>query len=194
MMSLGFIYEVGQGVEADLDEARRWYERGAAAGDGIAMYALGRLYEFAIGVERDYAQAFAWYAQSALTGEIPAALTRMGILHADGLGVEQDYSTARDLWEEAALAGDDDALLNLGYLYQAGQGVPTDMERAARYYIEALSLGSASAIDYFSSGDHPAEIRRAIETYLIGEGLLAGKPDGFFDDATLAAMAALGAG
>lgn len=191
MMSLGYLHEVGAGVAPDIDASRRWYERAAAAGDAIAMFALGRIYEFGIGVERDYEQAFAWYAQAAITGEMPAALTRMGVFHSKGRSVEQDYSTARSLWEEAALAGDDDALLNLGYLYQAGQGVPTDLERAARYYIEALSLGSESAVAYFSTGDHPGAIRRAIEGYLIGEGLMSGKPDGFFDEATFAAFAAL---
>ena len=38
-MNLGGLYEHGDGIEADLDEAKRWYARAAAKGheDAIAI-------------------------------------------------------------------------------------------------------------------------------------------------------------
>lgn len=196
MASLGWLYENGLAVEQDLGAAREWYERGAAAGDYVSMFALGRIYEQAVGVEQDYETAANWYAQSALTGEMPYALVRLGHLFDQGLGVEQDLGAAHDLWEEAAAAGEADALHGLGYLYEYGRGVLVDIERAGRYYIEALAAGSTTAFDDLAGrpDDHSPEIRRAIETWLVGEGLLSGKPDGIFDEATRAALAGLVAG
>lgn len=196
MTSLGYLYENGLGVEADLDAARNWYERGAAGGDHVGMFALGRLYEDGTGVEQDYERSYQWYSQAALTGEMPYALVRMGVFHDQGLGVEQNFQTARSLWEEAAATGEYDALVSLGYLYEFGRGVPRDYERAARYYVEALSYGNAFAISEFTgfSDSYPPQIRRAVEQFLITEGLMSGKPDGIFDDETFAALESLGEG
>ena len=36
--------------------------------------------------------------------------------------------------------------------------------------------------------DHSAAIRRSVEAFLIQQGLLAGKPDGLFDEATRSAL------
>jgi TPR repeat protein len=196
MASLGWIYENGLGVDVDLDTAVDWYRRGAAGGDHVSMFALGRVYEQGVGVAQDYEAAANWYAQSALTGEMPYALVRLGDLFDQGLGVEQNFDTARSLWEEAAAAGEADALEGLGYLYEFGRGVATDYDTAARYYIEALAGGSPVALGSFVDGSdaHAAAIRRAIEAYLVEQGLLAGKPDGVFDEATRSALNVLAGG
>jgi TPR repeat protein/uncharacterized caspase-like protein len=196
MASLGWLYENGLGADVDHDTARDWYERGAAAGDHVSMFALGRIHEQGVGVAQDYAAAANWYAQSALTGAMPYALVRLGRFFVEGLGVGQDYETARALWEEAAAAGEADALLDLGLLYESGWGVAADHEEAARFYVEALAAGSQAALEEFATRaeDHVAAVRRAVETFLIGQGLLEGKPDGLFDEATQAALAALAQG
>lgn len=194
MASLGYFYEAGIGVEVDVAVARQWYERGAAEGDHISMYALGNLYEFGLGVEQDYEEAARWFSQSALTGEMPLALIPLGQFFDQGLGVEQNFGTALELWQEAAAAGEADALAYLGYLYELGRGVEQDLAEAARYYVAALAGGSVFAVELFtdSPDGYPPAIRRAIEAFLIGEGLLHGKPDGIFDDTTRAALAEIG--
>ncbi len=196
MASLGWMHENGLGVAVDHDVSRGWYERGAAAGDPVSMFALGRIHEQGVDVAQDFAAAANWYAQSALTGAMPYALVRLGHFFDEGLGVEQDFGTARALWEEAAAAGEADALLDLGLLYEAGRGVPADHDEAARYYVEALAAGSQAALEEFAlrAEDHAAAVRRAIEAFLIGQGLLAGKPDGLFDEATRTALTALAEG
>ena len=180
----------GLGVVVDLEISRGWYERGAAAGDFVSMFALGRIHEQCVGVEQDYETAANCYAQSALTGEMPYALVRLGSFFDQGLGVAQDFDTARELWEEAAAAGEADALHNLGYLYELGRGVAPDTDRASRYYIEALAAGSALTLAELV--DRPqvysAAIRRSVEAFRIDQGLLAGKPDGLFDEATRSAL------
>ena len=193
MASLGWLYENGIGVDVDLATSRDWYEQGAAAGDHVSMFALGRIYEQAVGVEQDYGRAAEWYAQSVLTGDMPYALVRLGYLFDQGLGVNQNFETARDLWEEAAAAGEAEALHHLGYLYEQGRGVPADIDEASRYYIEALAAGSTLTVDAVINRpeDHSAALRRAVESFLIEQGLLAGKPDGLFDDATRLAVAGL---
>ena len=52
----------------DYQQARQWYEKGAAAGSADSMYSLGYLYEQAQGVTKDYQQARQWYERAAAAG------------------------------------------------------------------------------------------------------------------------------
>ncbi len=158
------------------------------------MYSLGRIYEGGDGVAQDYAEAARWYTQAALTNDIPYALVRLGVFYDQGLGVEQNSTTARTLWEQAAAAGEPDALVQLGYLYEFGRGVTRDLATASDYYVQALSAGSPLAVDEFlnHADEYPIEVLTAVERYLVGAGLLAGKADGVFDSATRQALAELG--
>lgn len=63
--NLAQFYRQGIGVEVDLREARRWYERAANQGHGFAQYALGLMYETGDGGRRDLSQARTWYARAA---------------------------------------------------------------------------------------------------------------------------------
>jgi hypothetical protein len=65
MINLGRLYENGKGVKLDHAKAREWYQRGADAGNTIAMNLLGRLYEKGLGVAREYAKAREWYQKAA---------------------------------------------------------------------------------------------------------------------------------
>ena len=47
-------------------------------------------------------------------------------MYEDGRGVAQDYTQARQWYEKAAAAGNAQAMYNLGWLYEHGQGVARD--------------------------------------------------------------------
>jgi len=55
------------------------------------------------------------------------------------------YSGALRLWQPLADAGDAEAELNIGFLYDAGQGVPADPTRAANWYRRSAEHGHAAA-------------------------------------------------
>ncbi|RNB92498.1 sel1 repeat family protein [Brevibacillus fluminis] len=63
-------------------------------------------------------------------------------MYREGWGVKRDYAKAIELFEQS---GDDHALSNLGYMYQTGQGVKQDSEKAYFYYIQAAEKGDNNA-------------------------------------------------
>jgi len=68
---VGVMYDNGQGVPQDYQEAIRWYLAAAEQGDAGAQNSLGVRYQRGQGVPQDYIQAHMWYnlAASNLTGE-----------------------------------------------------------------------------------------------------------------------------
>jgi uncharacterized protein len=60
------------GVLQDYAEAKRWYEKAAAAGEPTAMINIGGLYQHGMGVRQDYAEAKRWYEKAAASGSVDA--------------------------------------------------------------------------------------------------------------------------
>jgi len=58
---LGTMYRDGQGVEKDLEETLKWWERAAELGNVDAQFALGNIYSGGFGVTRDYVQSYMWF-------------------------------------------------------------------------------------------------------------------------------------
>lgn len=65
---LGLLYEEGQGVPLDYQQAWQWYTKAAAQGDVDAAFALGRMYSQGVGVPRDLVAAYGWYSRAARGG------------------------------------------------------------------------------------------------------------------------------
>lgn len=57
---VGFIYENGQGVEADQAAAAEWYGKSAKAGNMIAQIRLALMYRDGRGVPADPVEAWVW--------------------------------------------------------------------------------------------------------------------------------------
>jgi TPR repeat protein len=84
-LSLGAMYEQGQGVAQDYTEAATWYERAANGGHASAQYNLALLYETGRGVPRDLEKAAYWFRQAAEQGDRDAAYN-LGVIYATGFG------------------------------------------------------------------------------------------------------------
>ena len=67
----------------DYAEAKRWYEKAAAAGDLVAMN-IGMFYRNGNGVTQDYAEAKRWYEKAATAGNSAWSTS--------------DTSTEMDMW------------------------------------------------------------------------------------------------
>jgi hypothetical protein len=67
---LGSMYRDGQGVEKDLEETLRWWQRAAELGNVDAQFALGDIYSGGFGVTRDYVQSYMWFDITAAQTEI----------------------------------------------------------------------------------------------------------------------------
>lgn len=102
---LAKMYERGEGMPADLVQARVWTERAAAGGNRNAMHDLGAYYAQGEGAPRDYAAARRLFQQAAELGFVDSQFN-LGVLYQEGRGVEANVMEALFWFRLAASHGD----------------------------------------------------------------------------------------
>ena len=98
---LGFMYNNGEGVEQDHEEAERWYRLAAEQGHAVAQYNLGLMYRNGRGVAQDHEEAARLFRLAAEQG-IARSQTNLGNMYYLGQGVAQDDAEAVRLFRLAA--------------------------------------------------------------------------------------------
>jgi polyhydroxyalkanoate synthesis regulator phasin len=144
MLALGYMYETGDQVTMDKQEAIKWYTMAGDAGEVDAMISLALLYESGNGVRKNLTEAAIWYRKAATAGHADAQQT-LGYIYENGSGVVKDVVEAARWYERAALQGRVAAQNNLGRFYQLGIGVPQDLDQAVYWYEKAAAQGSEAA-------------------------------------------------
>ncbi len=140
MVELGVLYGSGAGVAKDEAQARKLFERAAAAGNPRGISSLAAL---SGGVTADPAQARSLLAKA---GETNAeAQYQLGMMIADGVGGPQDDVTARALFTKAAAQNHPGALERMGAFALEGRGGDKDATAAKAYYEKAAALGNEDA-------------------------------------------------
>lgn len=84
---LGEMYEFGQGVDRDLNQAVLWYQKAANQGLIVAQHNMGRSYNFGTGVAQNYSNAEVWYLKAAEQGHTDAMFF-LGTLYSNKHGNE----------------------------------------------------------------------------------------------------------
>ena len=97
-VSLGVMYQNGNGVAQDFARARALYDAPAAAGHARAQNNLGLLYVRGSGVPQDYDRAAALFAAAAEQG-LAQAQTNLGVMYENGFGVDQSDAEAARLYK-----------------------------------------------------------------------------------------------
>jgi TPR repeat protein len=143
MVELGVAYATGAGVAKDDAQARKLFERAAAAGNPRGVTNLSSI-SAASGVPSDPAQARA-SLQLAAQGNSAEAQYQLGLMLAEGTGGPQDDAGARALFEKAAAQSHPGALEWLGAFAESGRGGPRDTSAAKAYYEKAAALGNDNA-------------------------------------------------
>ena len=105
---LAKLYERGEGVRADLAQARQWTERAAVAGNRRAMHDLGVFYARGEGAGVNEQAAFRWFRQAAELG-VTDSQYNLGVLYQQGRGVAASAPDAMFWFLVAARNGDADA-------------------------------------------------------------------------------------
>jgi pilus assembly protein CpaE len=105
---LAKLYERGEGVPADLAQARQWTERAAAGGNRLAMHDLGVYFARGEGATQDEAAAFRWFRQAA-EFDVAASQYNLGVFYLQGRGVSADPAEALFWFLLAARQGDEEA-------------------------------------------------------------------------------------
>ena len=173
-LRLGYCYQLGNGVELNLDTAMEWYEKAAAKGHvngqvniGIVSYKKER-----------YEEAVTWFTKAAEQHDADAERW-LGHCYRFGNGVEQNFDTALEWYEKAAAKGhagaqygigivnykkeryeeavtwftkaaaqgDTDAEVHLGDCYRKGRGVTRDIPKAIEWYTKAAEKVDTEAAE-----------------------------------------------
>jgi len=140
MVELGVLYGTGAGVARDDAQARKLFERAAAAGNPRGVTNLAAL---GGGGAADPAREREMLAKAAETN--PEAQYQLGVLLADGSGGARDDAGARSLFEKAAAQNHPRALERMGAFAEDGRGGPQDKAAAKAYYERAAALGDQDA-------------------------------------------------
>jgi len=139
---VGYMHDLGEGVDEDPHEAFGWYQRAADKGFEIAQYNIGVMYQNGRGVEKNPTQAARWYRKAADKGDADSQAA-LGYLYEQGLGLRTDLVQAIIWYKAAAKQGSSRALNNLGVLYHDGTGVPKNLVNA--YVLYALAADKAES-------------------------------------------------
>lgn len=154
---LGAVYERGwAGVPRDLNRAVTWYQKAAQQGHAGAKLNLGLLYEKGEGVPKDPGRARSLIEAAAKQG-LPPAQRKLAELQQGQKSVPGtefweegkkrylagDRPAAAQLILKAAQAGNSEARNQIGYMYEAGDGVMKSYAEAAKWYQAGAEQGHA---------------------------------------------------
>ena len=125
-------------------EAKKWYERAAAAGDYMAMIYLAGLYFSGRGVPMSVKDANDWI-QRAIDAGGTHVYEILAIFFASGNELPKDCARAVRMLRLAVERESIYAIFHLGELYRDGECVNKDLIEARRLFVQAASVGSEHA-------------------------------------------------
>ena len=129
----------------------------AANGNQDAQLSLGYMYETGERVEQDAIEAERWYTKAAQQDNIQAILNLANLLITSS---DPDRQLSAINWyEKAGELGNADAQEILGYQYQTGQIIETDLAVAAAWYLKAANQ------------ERPAAQNNLARLYQLGQGV-----------------------
>ena len=103
-VSLGVMYDNGQGVTKDYKKAVKWYRLSAYHGNAVGQLNVGFMYANGHGVTQDFKEAVKWYRLSSYQGNSIAQLN-LAYMYADGQGVTEDLVRAHMWYNISAASG-----------------------------------------------------------------------------------------
>jgi TPR repeat protein len=143
-ITLGLMYDYGQGVEKDPSESIKWYRMAAEQGVPLVQHDIGVKYFQGQGVEQNYAEAAKWWEMSANAG-IADSQFNLGLMHYRGIGIPKDYVKAGKLFDAAAEQGHGNAQYSLAVMYAFGQSKKKDYAIALKWFNKAAEQNVAQA-------------------------------------------------
>jgi len=146
MNSIGVCYVNGYGVPVNITEAINWYKKAAKKGEEIALGNLGYLYKNGTGVPKNISESIFWFTKACKKGNSDACF-QIGFLYHDGVEVKQDFQEARN-WYNKSIRIDNNlnALKNLGWMYENGQGEQQNISKASDCYKKATEKNDSRSM------------------------------------------------
>jgi len=144
--TLALIYDHGQGIDRDRQQALYWYTQAASAGLAQAQYDLGTKYYRGDGVAHAPDKAITWWRQAAHSG-MPEAQYNLALAYDRGVGVDSNPEQALHWYLQAARQGYGLGQYALGVLYASGRGTRRDLQQAQSWF-EAAAAHDIAAAQY----------------------------------------------
>ena len=165
--ALGSLYERGQGVEKNAENAFEWTKKAAEQNDPVAMFNLACYHDKGFGAKKNQQTALTWYRKAAEYGHPEAAALIASLIETGDRGLEKDMDEAVRWYQIAANRGNVLAMGRLAWLYSTGTGVPQDAAFAFQYFLKAAQGGNAAcmmntAILYARGEGTPHNAREAL--------------------------------
>jgi len=157
---VGMMYQYGQGVDKNSNEAMNWYKKAARQGYLPAQYCLGMIYREIAGegsfwgIAINYKESAKWLTKAAEQGYAPAQ-QGLGAAYFSGYGVPQDVEKAMEWYKKAAEQGLVTAQTALGGKYYHRGNIATkkgETDKAAKCFKQAIEWYE-KAEAYSSLGD-----------------------------------------
>lgn len=141
-LNLATLYYAGYGVEQDFSKALEYYNEAERRSESVFsevddMGNYARCYYIA----KDYENAIKWFAKAESTGSGLTDGDHLCIYGTCLIDYYQDYTNAIGYYERAVEAGNAYAMYNLGWCYEEGNGVTTNLMKAKAYYQMSMSNG-----------------------------------------------------
>lgn len=136
---IGVCYLYGYGVEKNYNEAITWLNRGSENKETEASLYLAYAYSKGFGVEKDELKALKLYLPFAEKGYLSAQY-QMALIYYNGETVSKDCQQAL-YWFGKVAARYYDALTIMGEIYEKGECMPANLEKAKDYYHQASDCG-----------------------------------------------------
>ncbi len=135
---VGIMFLRGQGTRERPDSGIYWLREAADRDDARGMTELGTAYLDGNGAKHSRRWARHWLKKAADDKRSAEAMRRLGVLYRD----EQVYDTALTRLRDAVEAGSLEARIDIGQMYEQGQGTRQDLEMAVCLYHTAAEAGS----------------------------------------------------
>jgi hypothetical protein len=143
---IGSMYNFGQGVEKNENEAFKWFKLAAEQGLAEGQLELSKIYNS----KKNYKEAFKWGLLAAKQNESEAQAF-IGNMYLGGLGIIKNEKEAFK-WIELSTEnqkekGKLDAFYLLGLLYEEGIGTKKNIKKAAEMYKKSIQFLNENNID-----------------------------------------------
>jgi TPR repeat protein len=146
IIGLAYLYRVGSGVVKNQDESFRLYKIAADKNNSDAYIGLALAYFNGEGVPINFSEGIV-YLQKAVDANLPAGKHFMGDIKINGkYGQQIDKAQGLNLLKESAERNYPPALLQLGRIYENGDGVAPSIDEARKLYAKAASFNYNPAI------------------------------------------------
>ncbi|GBC10323.1 hypothetical protein RclHR1_09520008 [Rhizophagus clarus] len=141
---LGYCYELGIGIDADVNKAFELYQKSADFGNSNGLYNLGNCYECACGISENNQKAFELYQKSADLGNL-YGIGYLAYCYKLGIGTDINNQKALELFQKVANSGDKKAQFNVALMYENGNGTENDIVQAIYWYKKSANQGYKDA-------------------------------------------------